>query len=96
MQEIMHLILYSKPGCHLCENLHEKLEQITEPKLTIEIRDITTKEEWFNAYQYAIPVLCKQSQNSSDTEPIEKTLPRLSPRCSVKQIQEMLKKYSEE
>ena len=26
----MHLILYSKIGCHLCEGLQEKIEQITD------------------------------------------------------------------
>ncbi|MER3589400.1 MAG: thioredoxin family protein, partial [Mastigocladus sp. ERB_26_1] len=44
----MRLILYSKPGCHLCEGLQEKLEQIVEmgnfPSLQLEIRDITTRD----------------------------------------------------
>ncbi|HAO10173.1 MAG TPA: thioredoxin family protein, partial [Planktothrix sp. UBA8407] len=58
------LILYSKPGCHLCEGLQEKLEKIqTSPQKSgefqLEIRDITTREDWFQAYQYSIPVLFK-------------------------------------
>jgi glutaredoxin len=53
----MHLILYSKPGCHLCEGLQEKLEQVQGLEFELEVRDITTREDWFQAYQYEIPVL---------------------------------------
>ena len=84
----MHLILYSKPGCHLCEGLQEKLEQVTQFDLDLEIRDITTKDEWFNLYQYEIPVLLQKVENR------EQPLPRLSPRASVKQLEQMLQKYS--
>ena len=84
----MHLILYSKPGCHLCEGLQEKLEQVTKFDLDLEIRDITTKDEWFNLYQYEIPVLLQKVENK------EQLLPRLSPRASVKQLEQMLQKYS--
>ncbi len=53
----MRLILYSKPGCHLCEGLQEKLEQIQSLQFELEVRDITSRDEWFQAYQYEIPVL---------------------------------------
>lgn len=53
----MRLILYSKPGCHLCEGLQEKLEKIHNLKFELEIRDITTCDSWFQQYQYEIPVL---------------------------------------
>ena len=83
----MHLILYSKPGCHLCEGLAEKLAGVTQFDFELEIRDITTKDEWFNAYQYEVPVLTQKL----DTQ--EKLLPRLSPRASVNQLEQMLQKY---
>ena len=54
---IIELILYSKPGCHLCEGLQEKLKQIKTLNVNIEIRDITIRDDWFQAYQYEIPVL---------------------------------------
>ncbi len=82
----MYLIVYSKPGCHLCEGLIEKLAQVTSPTLELEIRDITTKEEWFDRYQYEIPVICTL------IEGIEKTLPRFSPRASVAQVEKLLEK----
>ena len=81
----MQLILYSKPGCHLCEGLQEKLEQIQ--GLNLEVRDITTREDWFQAYQYEVPVLCRVSLDR------EEPLPRPSPRATVQQLAQMLQKY---
>ena len=83
----MHLILYTKPGCHLCEGLQEKLAQVTTHDFDLEIRDITTNDEWFNAYQYEVPVLLQKVGNT------ERALPRLSPRASVSKLEQMLQKY---
>lgn len=83
----MHLILYSKPDCHLCEGLQEKLEQIRSLDFELEIRDITTREDWFDAYQYEVPVLARQQGNR------EEIIPRPSPRASVAQLERMLQKY---
>ncbi|MEO1209133.1 MAG: glutaredoxin family protein [Cyanobacteria bacterium J06638_20] len=82
----MDLVLYSKPGCHLCEGLQEKLEQIQGLPINLEVRDITTNPEWFAAYQYEIPVL-----HWGKEKPV--ALPRLSPRASVQQVEQMLRKY---
>ena len=87
----MRLILYSKPGCHLCEGLQEKLEQIEGLDFELEIRDITTQPDWFQAYQYQIPVLCRVISTADKT--IEEPLPRLSPRANVGQVERMLQKY---
>jgi len=84
---MMHLILYSKPGCHLCEGLQEKLEQISTISVDLEIRDITTRDDWFQAYQYSIPVLCIERANK------EETLPRPSPRASVEYLTRLLQQY---
>ncbi|MEY2984076.1 MAG: hypothetical protein RLZZ568_693 [Cyanobacteriota bacterium] len=80
----MQLILYSKPGCHLCEGLAEKLNQVTSLTIELEIRDITTQSAWFDAYQYEIPVLVWRSPSG------EVTLPRLSPRAPVSQLEKLL------
>lgn len=82
----MRLILYSKPGCHLCEGLQEKLAQVSNVEFDLEIRDINTNEDWFAAYQYEIPVLCQKLLER------EKPLPRLSPRASVSKLEQMLQK----
>ncbi|BBA79484.1 glutaredoxin [cyanobacterium endosymbiont of Rhopalodia gibberula] len=84
----MQLILYSKPGCHLCEGLQKKLEQIKTLNINLEIRDITTSEDWFEAYQYEVPVLY---QKSGETE---KIIPRPSPRLSVARLEKLLQKYT--
>ena len=79
----MRLILYSKPGCHLCEGLQEKLEQIRSLPLELEIRNIMTRDDWFQAYQYEIPVLYLENA----------MLPRPSPRSTIPQLESMLQKY---
>jgi hypothetical protein len=84
----MRLILYSKPGCHLCEGLQEKLEKIENLEFELEIRDITTRDDWFLAYQYEVPVLYY-----AQPDLIEQPLPRPSPRASVQQLAQMLSKY---
>ena len=92
----MRLILYSKPGCHLCEGLQEKLEQIQNFSFELEIRDITTREDWFAAYQYEVPVLYLSNHRDAEgteEEIIKTPLPRPSPRASVQQLEQMLRKY---
>ncbi|MCT0254098.1 MULTISPECIES: glutaredoxin family protein [unclassified Synechocystis] len=86
-RNIMELILYSKPGCHLCEGLMEKLAQIDSLAIELEVRDITTNERWGAAYQYEIPVLVWRSPAG------EITLPRLSPRAPVSQLEKLLQQY---
>jgi glutaredoxin len=84
------LVLYSKPGCHLCEGLQEKLEQIQDLNFQLEVRDITTQADWFEAYQYEVPVLfCRADAAVSQEKPIA----RPSPRLSVAQLQRHLQPY---
>ncbi|MEB3219924.1 MAG: glutaredoxin family protein [Nostocales cyanobacterium 94392] len=87
----MQLILYSKPGCHLCEGLQEKLQTIIQTDdfayLQLEVRDITTREDWFAAYQYEVPVLCVVKDDNLQT------IPRSSPRISLTQLEKILRSY---
>jgi hypothetical protein len=90
----MRLILYSKPGCHLCEGLQEKLEQIENLELELEIRDIMTRDDWFGAYQYEVPVLyVTNRRDAEEAEGREEMIPRPSPRATVQQLEKMLRKY---
>ncbi|XP_008444142.1 uncharacterized protein LOC103487576 isoform X3 [Cucumis melo] len=86
------LILYSKPGCCLCDGLKEKLHAaflLSGPDslhdVHLQVRDITTNPEWERAYQYEIPVLAKVRSDGS-----EEVLPRLSPRLGVEFVQKKL------
>lgn len=89
----MQLVLYSKPGCHLCEGLQEKLEALSHLNFSLETRDITTRPDWFGRYQYEIPVLCRVIQTPDGER--EEALPRLSPRASVAKVEQMLQTYLE-
>ncbi|XP_038898494.1 uncharacterized protein LOC120086116 isoform X2 [Benincasa hispida] len=86
------LILYSKPGCCLCDGLKEKLQVaflLAGPDslhdVDLQVRDITTNPEWEKAYKYEIPVLAKVRSDGS-----EEVLPRLSPRLGVEFVQKKL------
>jgi glutaredoxin len=52
------LTLYSKPGCHLCEDVRDLLDEVAgEFGLAVTTVDITTDEALFAAYRYEIPVV---------------------------------------
>ncbi|MDB9529493.1 glutaredoxin family protein [Oscillatoria sp. CS-180] len=89
----MKLALYSKPGCHLCEGLQEKLEALSHLDFALEVRDITTRPDWFDRYQYQIPVLCRVVETPEG--PREDALPRLSPRAPIAKVEQMLQTYWE-
>jgi hypothetical protein len=88
----MNLIIYSKPDCCLCVGLLEKLDRIQDLDIGIdinlEVRDITTNLNWFNKYQYEVPVLCILKEDT------EQELPRLSPRSPLIKLQQMLTSHN--
>ena len=50
--------LYGKPGCHLCEQAEELLEDLSgEHLLSIQAVDITADPALFERYRYEIPVI---------------------------------------
>ena len=58
------LVLYNRPGCHLCEEAHAALAVILAdraahglPAPTVEIRDIETNDDWQHRYAFTIPVV---------------------------------------
>jgi glutaredoxin len=58
------LVLYSRPGCHLCEDARAALEVLLAdraarglPAPTIVERDIETDEGWHRRYAFTIPVV---------------------------------------
>ncbi len=89
MNSSIRLILFSKPGCHLCEGLREKLEQIESADMEVDVRDITTRPEWFQAFQYEIPVLFYVPPTQPD-QPIR--VERASPRAPVSQVEKLIQR----
>lgn len=69
----------------------EKLAQVQGVAVELEVRDITTRDDWFQAYQYEIPVLVWQ-RDRPNSPPDLVPLPRLSPRSSVVQLEALLQK----
>jgi glutaredoxin len=54
----MKIRIYSKPGCHLCDEAKEAIQRVTK-RLPIEIEVINIEEdpELLNQYRYDIPVI---------------------------------------
>ncbi len=86
----MRLVLYSKAGCHLCEGLAEKLQQVRSLAIELEVRDITQNPQWFAAYQFEVPVLCRLEADGKETP-----LPRLAPRASLSQVESLLQRFND-
>ena len=52
------VVLYTKPGCHLCDEMKEQMRQANCAELyTLEEVDIEADAEMFARYRYEIPVL---------------------------------------
>ncbi|MFN5399670.1 MAG: glutaredoxin family protein [Pseudanabaena sp.] len=84
----MKLILYSKQDCCLCEGLLAKLQQVKNVDFELEVREITTNPDWFDRYQYEIPVLCLLNAQQQEQE-----LPRFPPRSPVTKLEDLLQRY---
>ncbi|MBU6230369.1 MAG: glutaredoxin family protein [Cyanobacteria bacterium REEB459] len=86
----MTFVLYSKPGCHLCEGLEAKLRSI-QPAIALEVRDITSRDDWWQRYQYEVPVLCQILLTAAGSQEIP--LPRPSPRLPQARLEELIQRW---
>ena len=55
----MRLTLYSKPGCHLCDEARDKIDRLRARGYDLEVQeqDITADAALFARYRYTIPVV---------------------------------------
>ena len=53
----MSLVVYSRQGCHLCDELLEELLPLVRGRLGVEVRDIDTRDDWRETYNTRIPVV---------------------------------------
>ena len=51
------LVVYSRRGCHLCEELLEELQPLVRGRANIDVRDIDSREEWRASYDTRVPVV---------------------------------------
>ena len=49
--------VFSRPGCHLCEELLEQLLPMARGRCRVEVHNIETREDWILAYGTRIPVV---------------------------------------
>ena len=55
---MIHLTLYSRPGCHLCDEMKALIERVrASTPLMLEVVDISTDQELEDRYGLEIPVL---------------------------------------
>jgi glutaredoxin len=52
------VVVYTKEGCHLCENVIATLQKLAlDGSLEVSTRDITEDSDLFERYKYVIPVV---------------------------------------
>lgn len=51
------ILVYSRPGCHLCEILVDELMPIIRGKLELKVRNIDTNSGWTARFGLRIPVV---------------------------------------
>jgi hypothetical protein len=51
------VVVYSRKGCHLCEDLIDELKPLIAGRLDLEVRDIDTNPAWHELYFTDIPVV---------------------------------------
>ncbi len=56
------LTVFSRRGCHLCEDLLAELEPLLRGQVTVEVVDIDTDPVLVESYGVSIPVVCADGQ----------------------------------
>ncbi len=51
------LRIYSRRGCHLCEQLIEELLPLVERRLSVTVCDIDSRDDWRCMYDERVPVV---------------------------------------
>ena len=73
----MIVTLYSRPGCHICEEARESLQRVqTRAPFTLEEVDIESDDALHARYLERIPVVAVNGQDLFDYEVDEESLER--------------------
>jgi thioredoxin reductase (NADPH) len=54
---VREVIVYSRRGCHLCEQLIDELEPLLRGHARLLVRDVDADHAWAEAYGWDIPVV---------------------------------------
>lgn len=55
-------VVYSRRGCHLCEQMLEELEPLCRGRAEVLVHDVDDRAEWAEAYGLRVPVLCFENE----------------------------------
>jgi len=79
-QLLVALVLYSRPGCHLCDEMKSIVERVARaatPPATIEVIDISTDSDLESRYGLEIPVLMVNGKRAAKYRVTEEELRRI-------------------
>jgi glutaredoxin len=75
---VIALTLYSRPGCHLCDEMKETIERVARSiALSVEIVDISEDGELERRYGLEIPVLVVDGKKAAKYRVSEQELRRI-------------------
>jgi glutaredoxin len=77
-----HVIIYSRPGCHLCDEAKEAIDRADcSDRYTLEIVNIESDGELLRKYRYDIPVVLiegvERFRHRVDTESFRRVIESL-------------------
>jgi hypothetical protein len=49
--------IFSRPGCHLCEQLIEEISPLLRGRAGLEVLNVDTREDWRQEYGTRVPVV---------------------------------------
>jgi thioredoxin reductase (NADPH) len=63
---LKELLVFSRPGCHLCEEVVDRLEPLCRAHgVLLRVADVDLKPEWRERFGLRIPVVCAGDQELS-------------------------------
>lgn len=72
------LTLYSRPGCHLCDEMKTTIERVAQSiPLTLDVVDISANAALETRYGLEIPVLLVEGQKAAKYRVTERELTRI-------------------
>lgn len=75
MTDAPRLTLYSKPGCHLCDDMKHVIEAVARRvPLTLDVVDISTDQMLVDRYGLEIPVLLIEGKKAAKHRLTERDL----------------------
>jgi hypothetical protein len=59
---VREFVVFSRRGCHLCEEMLEQLEPLCRNRARVIVEDVDSRPEWRDAHGENIPVLVTEGR----------------------------------